>query len=132
VGKVPFLLLSLLLWVERQQQLVVDQVSNPSSVKVNRMYSSLASMFTVLNKLSSVAEVTVRIKNQGDEAYRPQDYGKSIIITRKFTKEGSTTWKIKSKDGKVVSTKKEELARICDHMNIQVDNPMNILTQGES
>ncbi|KAK0188177.1 hypothetical protein F5146DRAFT_1104896 [Armillaria mellea] len=75
------------------------------------------------------SEVTIQIKNQGEEAYKPKEYGKSIVITRKFTKEGSSSWKIKSKDGKVISTKKEELAAICDHMNIQVDNPMNVLTQ---
>ncbi|KZT09323.1 P-loop containing nucleoside triphosphate hydrolase protein [Laetiporus sulphureus 93-53] len=75
------------------------------------------------------AEVTVVLKNLGDEAYRPKEYGKSIVITRKFTKEGSSSYKIKSKDGRVISTKREELSAICDHMNIQVDNPMNILTQ---
>lgn len=31
-----------------------------------------------------------------------------------------------------MSSKREELSAICDHMNIQVDNPMNILTQGAS
>ena len=54
------------------------------------------------------------------------------MITRKFTKEGSSSWKIKSKDGRVISTKRDELSAICDHMNIQVDNPMNVLTQGNS
>ncbi|OCH91917.1 P-loop containing nucleoside triphosphate hydrolase protein [Obba rivulosa] len=77
----------------------------------------------------SVSEVTVVLKNQGEEAYRPQDYGKSIVITRKFTKDGSSSYRIKSKDGKLISQKREELSKICDHMNIQVDNPMNILTQ---
>ncbi|KAF9564177.1 P-loop containing nucleoside triphosphate hydrolase protein [Agrocybe pediades] len=77
----------------------------------------------------SVSEVTIHIKNQGEEAYKPQDYGKTIVITRRFTKEGSSTWKIKSKDGKVISTKKDELSAICDHMNIQVDNPLTVLTQ---
>ncbi|KAF8727723.1 hypothetical protein AX14_007074 [Amanita brunnescens Koide BX004] len=77
----------------------------------------------------SVAEVTVTIKNQGEEAYKPDEYGKSIVITRRFTKDGSTSWKIKNKDGKVISTKREELSAICDHMNIQVDNPLNVLTQ---
>lgn len=72
------------------------------------------------------------LKNQGEEAYRPKDYGKSIVITRRFTKEGSSSYKIKSKDGRIISTKREELSAICDHMNIQVDNPMNILTQGLS
>ncbi|TFY54390.1 hypothetical protein EVJ58_g8895 [Rhodofomes roseus] len=76
-----------------------------------------------------VSEVSVVLKNQGEEAYRPNEYGKSIVITRRFTKEGSSSYKIKSKDGRVVSTKREELSTICDHMNIQVDNPMNILTQ---
>ncbi|KAF9483584.1 P-loop containing nucleoside triphosphate hydrolase protein [Pholiota conissans] len=75
------------------------------------------------------SEVTIHIKNQGDEAYKPKEYGSTIVITRKFTKEGSSSWKIKSKDGRVISTKKDELAAICDHMNIQVDNPMNVLTQ---
>ncbi|KAL0575298.1 Structural maintenance of chromosomes protein 6 [Marasmius crinis-equi] len=77
-----------------------------------------------------VAEVTIALKNQGDEAYKPEEYGKSIFITRRFTTQGGSTWKIKgTKDGHVVSNKKEELAAICDHMNIQVDNPMNVLTQ---
>ncbi|KAJ7781699.1 P-loop containing nucleoside triphosphate hydrolase protein [Mycena maculata] len=75
------------------------------------------------------SEVTISLKNQGEEAYKPNEYGKSIVITRRFTKEGNSSWKIKSKDGKVISTKKDELAAICDHMNIQVDNPMNVLTQ---
>lgn len=80
--------------------------------------------------LYSSAEVTLTLKNQGDEAFRPQNYGKSIIITRRFTKAGSSSWKIQGHDKRVISTKKDELASICEHMGIQVDNPMNILTQG--
>lgn len=80
--------------------------------------------------VSSAAEVTIQLKNQGDEAYKHDLYGESIVITRRFTKEGASSYKIKSKDGKLVSTKREELSAICDHMNIQVDNPMNVLTQG--
>lgn len=77
------------------------------------------------------SEVTITLKNQGEEAYKPHEYGKSIQITRRFTKEGNSTWKIKgTKSKNTISTKKEELSAICDHMNIQVDNPMNVLTQG--
>ena len=85
-----------------------------------------------LTFVPSVSEVTIQLKNTGEEAYRPDEYGDSIIVTRRFTKEGSSSYKIKSKDGRVVSTKREELSAICDHMNIQVDNPMNVLTQGMS
>jgi hypothetical protein len=80
----------------------------------------------------SAAEVSIQLKNRGDEAYRHKDFGDSIIISRRFTTEGSSTWKIKSKDGKVISSKREELSKICDHMNLQVDNPMTVLTQGDS
>ena len=30
----------------------------------------------------------------------------------------------------MISTKKEELTAICDQMDIQADNPMDVLTQG--
>jgi chromosome segregation ATPase len=80
--------------------------------------------------LHSGAEVTIHIKNGGEEAFRKEEFGKTIIITRRFSKEGASTWKIMNQDKKVISTKREDLAAICDHMNIQVDNPMNVLTQG--
>jgi chromosome segregation ATPase len=88
--------------------------------------------FTLVTTVTeaSAAEVTILLKNQGEEAYKHDLYGDSIVITRRFTKEGTSSYKIKSKDGKLISTKREELSAICDHMNIQVDNPMNVLTQG--
>lgn len=78
------------------------------------------------------SEVTISIKNEGEDAYKHDTYGDSIIITRRFSKDGASSYKIQSKTGKTISNKKEELAAICDHMNIQVENPMNILTQGKS
>lgn len=94
------------------------------------MYT-LSSISTPLLILQSVSEITITLKNQGEEAYKPHEYGKSILITRRFTREGSSTWKIKgSKSNAVISTKREELSAICDHMNLQVDNPMTVLTQG--
>ena len=77
-----------------------------------------------------VSEVSITLKNEGEEAYKPDLYGRSITITRRFTKEGSGSYKIKNQDGKIISNRREELSNICDHMNIQVDNPMNVLTQG--
>ena len=106
--------------------------SSHSFAKANRTiyFHYHIALHTDPHYFNSVSEVTITLKNQGDEAYKPNEFGKSIVITRRFTKEGSSSWKIKSKDGKVISTKKDELAAICDHMNIQVDNPMNVLTQG--
>jgi structural maintenance of chromosomes protein 6 len=42
----------------------------------------------------------VKLKNQGKEAYKPKDFGKSITIERKIAREGSGGYKIKGADGK--------------------------------
>jgi chromosome segregation ATPase len=75
------------------------------------------------------ATIIVRIKNQGDGAYMPEEYGKSIIVERHFTKNGTSGFKIKSETGRIVSTKKTELDDITDFFSLQIDNPMNVLSQ---
>jgi hypothetical protein len=83
--------------------------------------------FVKEGKQTAIVEVTLR--NTGDEAFKPQQYKNKIVIERTIRADGSGSWKIKSGDKRVISTKREELNAICDHANIQVDNPMNILTQ---
>ncbi|KAJ5288473.1 hypothetical protein N7478_001503 [Penicillium angulare] len=75
------------------------------------------------------SNIVVRIKNQGDGAYRPEVYGKSIIVERHFNKSGNSGFKIKSDNGHIVSTKKAELDSITDYFSLQIDNPMNVLSQ---
>jgi hypothetical protein len=71
----------------------------------------------------------VRLKNQGSAAYKPELYGKSIIVERHFTKAGANSYKIKSANDRIVSTKKSDLDDILDAFSLQLDNPMNVLTQ---
>ncbi|KAL1995373.1 hypothetical protein VTN49DRAFT_1560 [Thermomyces lanuginosus] len=73
--------------------------------------------------------IAVRIKNQGDGAYMPEEYGKSITVERSFSKNGVSGFKIKSETGRIVSTKRSELDAITDYFNLQIDNPMNVLSQ---
>lgn len=74
------------------------------------------------------SNIVVRIKNQGDGAYRPEAFGRSIIVERHFNKN-SSGFKIKAENGRVVSTKKSELDSITDYFSLQIDNPMNVLSQ---
>jgi len=76
--------------------------------------------------------IEIKIKNEGMEAYRAADYGKSITICRQITKNGVTTWKVKNDKGKVVSDKKQEVDRIVSIFGMQVDNPVAILMQDTS
>nr|XP_033793150.1 LOW QUALITY PROTEIN: structural maintenance of chromosomes protein 6 [Geotrypetes seraphini] len=77
----------------------------------------------------SSADVSITLRNRGEDAFKPEVYGDSIIVQQHITQEGARTYKLKSKTGQSVSSKKEELIAILDHFNIQVDNPVSVLTQ---
>jgi chromosome segregation ATPase len=78
------------------------------------------------------ATLRVRIKNQGELAYLPDLYGKSIIVERHFSKSGTSGFSLRNADGKQVSTKKSDLDDILDALALQLDNPMNVLTQDKA
>ncbi|KAI5296778.1 Structural maintenance of chromosomes protein 6, partial [Ascosphaera atra] len=75
------------------------------------------------------ATIIVRIKNGGDNAYRQSEYGESIIVERHFSRSGSSGFKLKNARGRIVSTKKSDLDDITDFYVLQIDNPMNVLSQ---
>ena len=73
--------------------------------------------------------LSVRLRNRGGSGFKHDQYGDSIIVERHFSKTGSSHFKIKDQNGKIVSQKKSELEDIVDAFALQVDNPMNVLTQ---
>ncbi|KAK4179709.1 putative structural maintenance of chromosomes protein 6 [Triangularia setosa] len=75
------------------------------------------------------AILTVKIKNQGVDAFKHGVYGDSIIVERHFSKSGSSGFKVKTVTGAVHSTKKQEVDEIVEYYALQVDNPLNVLSQ---
>ena len=74
--------------------------------------------------------VIVKISNSGEMKFKGDLYGNSISIERKFKRNGPNSFKIKSgENGRIISDKKDEVIAICDNFNIQVDNPLSVLTQ---
>ncbi len=71
----------------------------------------------------------VQLKNKGQSGYQQETYGESIIVERQFSRAGASQFKMKSANGRVISTKKADLEEICDYFALQLDNPMNALTQ---
>ncbi|KAI5618955.1 structural maintenance of chromosomes protein 6 isoform X2, partial [Silurus asotus] len=88
-----------------------------------------ASLKSFVKYGESSAEVTVKLKNRGSDAYKGDVYGDCISIEQKISSDGCRACKIKNKSGYIMSAKKEELTAILDHFNIQVDNPVSILNQ---
>ncbi|KAI9305478.1 P-loop containing nucleoside triphosphate hydrolase protein [Cunninghamella echinulata] len=78
---------------------------------------------------ANAALVTIHITNKGSDSFKNDVYGDIIIVDRRILRDGSSSFKIKNYLGKTISTKREELTAICDHMSIQVDNPLTMLSQ---
>ncbi|KAJ0026850.1 hypothetical protein NQD34_017850 [Periophthalmus magnuspinnatus] len=68
----------------------------------------------------SSAEVSITLRNKGRDAFKPDVYGSSITIDMRISHDGLRTYKLKSKAGQVVTTKKDELLCILDNFNIQL------------
>ncbi|XP_041661505.1 structural maintenance of chromosomes protein 6 [Cheilinus undulatus] len=77
----------------------------------------------------SSADVSITLCNKGRDAYKPEVYGSAINVDLRITREGLRTYKLRAKSGQLVTNKKEELLSILDNFNIQVNNPVSVLTQ---
>ncbi|XP_033499479.1 structural maintenance of chromosomes protein 6 [Epinephelus lanceolatus] len=77
----------------------------------------------------NTADITVKLRNRGPDAYKRDVYGDCIAIEHRISSDGCRTCRLKSKSGQLISNKKEELTAILDHFNIQLDNPVSILNQ---
>ncbi|KAK4041005.1 P-loop containing nucleoside triphosphate hydrolase protein [Parachaetomium inaequale] len=75
------------------------------------------------------AVLAVKIKNRGQDAYKPDIYGESVIVERHFSKTGSSGFKVKTALGQTHSVKKQEVDELVEYYALQVDNPLNVLSQ---
>ncbi|KAM8954181.1 structural maintenance of chromosomes protein 6 [Pelodytes ibericus] len=118
---------------------VVGNNGSGKSAVLTALIVGLGGKAAVTNRGSSIkgfvkdgqtaADVSITLRNRGQDAFKPESYGESIIVQQHFTTDGNRSYKLKSATGALVSSKKEELIAILDHFNIQVDNPVSVLTQ---
>ena len=47
------------------------------------------------------ADVEIKLRNRGLDAFKHDEYGDAIIVHRKFNNDGSSQYKLKSKDGRL-------------------------------
>lgn len=75
------------------------------------------------------SKLIVKIKNKGRDAYQQEIYGDTILVERHFSRAGSSGFYVKSKTGRTISTKKRDVDEIVEYYCLQVDNPLNVLSQ---
>ncbi|KAJ6653762.1 hypothetical protein lerEdw1_008734 [Lerista edwardsae] len=118
---------------------IVGNNGSGKSAVLTALIVGLGGKATVTNRGSSLkvfvkdgqnsADVSITLRNRGEDAFKPELYGDSITVNQHISLEGHRSYKLKSITGAVVSSKKEELTAILDHFNVQVDNPVSVLTQ---
>ncbi|PNS21388.1 hypothetical protein CAC42_1167 [Sphaceloma murrayae] len=88
-----------------------------------------ASLKNFIKEGQDHAMVSVKIKNQGEMGYQNDLYGDSIIVERHFARGGTSGFKLKSAEGRIITTKRSDLEDMLDFLGLQLDNPMNVLSQ---
>lgn len=102
------------------------QVCLGTKAKSTNRAANLSSMVKTGEESASLA---VKIKNEGEDAFKPSIYGSSILVERHFTRSGTSSFKIKNDQGRIITTKKKDLDEITESFGLQLENPINVLTQ---
>lgn len=87
------------------------------------------SLKTFIKEGKEKSILVVKLKNKGHDAYQHELYGDTILIERHFSRAGSSGFYVKSETGRTISTKKRDVDEIVEYFSLQVDNPLNILSQ---
>ncbi|CAI5519936.1 unnamed protein product [Closterium sp. Naga37s-1] len=80
----------------------------------------------------SLAVVSVELNNEGEEAFRPDEFGPRLTVERRITDNGSSTLALKDFRGRKVRSKREDLDELTAHFNLDVDNPCIVMSQDKS
>jgi chromosome segregation ATPase len=75
------------------------------------------------------AKIVVVMSNDGEDAFKPEVFGRSITVEKTLNNVGANSLKIKNERGETVGTKVDELHKLTDHFCIDVDNPITVMTQ---
>ena len=81
---------------------------------------------------STQAKVEVSIRNVGQDALEPDLYGNVIMVERTINATGAAPFKIRNQWGKEMGSSRDALTRVTDHFNIDVDNPIVVMSQDSS
>ncbi|RMX65285.1 hypothetical protein DD238_006368 [Peronospora effusa] len=78
---------------------------------------------------NALVRITLRNDAVGSDAFRPDQFGRKIVVERLIRRDGSAEYRLKDEKGLLVSKLKTDLDAMLDHLNIQTENPCAILDQ---
>ena len=100
-----------------------------------RQTNRAKSIKTFVKEGTSYAMIALTLHNgHGADAFRPDEFGDTITVVRRIAASGASTFKLMAgrRDGAKVSSDRKDLESMLDHFNIDVNNPMVVMTQDSS
>jgi len=100
--------------------------------KSTKRYSKVSNF---VQKGATKAVIEITLNNDGEDSFKPEVYGRSIIFERSIRDNGQSIVRLKDVNGNVKEERKrakEEGKRALDMFRIQVDNPVIVLQQDEA
>ena len=77
-----------------------------------------------------VATIQVVLANGGEDPFKPEEFGDTIVAQHTLERNGPGSYKLKDgEDGAYRRSTKGEFELLCAHFNIQANNPCALLTQ---
>jgi hypothetical protein len=79
----------------------------------------------------SHARIQVHLANGGEDPYKPEEFGDTIIAEHTLERSGAGSYKLRdsAEGAKPRRSSKAEFEQMCVHFNIQANNPCVLLTQ---
>ena len=76
---------------------LVDKSADNKSMKIYPLSQHAKSFLYT----SRSGDVEIKLRNRGVDAFKHDEYGDSIIVQRKFSNDGGSSYKLKAKNGKI-------------------------------
>ncbi|XP_059620789.1 structural maintenance of chromosomes protein 6 isoform X2 [Phlebotomus argentipes] len=125
--------------LNRRCNLIVGNNGSGKSAILTAVIIGLGGRAAVANRSTNIKHLVKRdqasctieigISNDGIDAYDKETFGNRIIVMRKITASGQSTYKISNESGQEISRDRHYLERLLCYFNIQIDNPVCILHQ---
>ncbi|RLN83834.1 hypothetical protein BBJ28_00017697, partial [Nothophytophthora sp. Chile5] len=105
------------------------QICLGASARVTHRGKSIKNLIRHGHEGNALVRITLRNDAKGSDAFRPEQFGKRIMVERLIRRDGSAEYRLKDERGVLVSKLKSDLEAMLDHLNIQTENPCAILDQ---
>ncbi|KAK3248225.1 Structural maintenance of chromosomes protein 6A [Cymbomonas tetramitiformis] len=102
--------------------------TNRASSLKNFIKTGCSQAIKFMITVSFCQQAAVTIDNTGEDAFRPDEYGRSITVVRKISATANS-FVILNHHGKKVTQGRNDLDLILEHFSIDVSNPCAVMTQ---